>query len=189
MAKIRAMSILAVCLGLPAAVTASASEVTFDWQQTSGSVEATGSITLSSASLTAQDAEGTAQFDLTGSGSGALAEVAAFSFSFDGHSLSSVTSNSTGWRDNYPGEPVNFLESTWTASETFGNSNPPVGTLQVIQSSGQTSTVSFGGVTASGYWALQPAATPVPVPASVWLLLPSLASFGLLARRRKPAET
>jgi len=178
-----------VALAVSAALSPSgamAGTVTFDWVQTSGSIAATGAITLSSASLTAQDASGAAQFNLMGTGATAIGEVAAFSFSFDGHSLSSVTSNSTGWRDNFPGEPVNVLESTWTASNTFGSS-PPIGTLQVAGSSTQFSTASFGSVTATGEWELAPP-TPVPLSGSALFLAGGIGVFVRSARRKRAAQ-
>ncbi len=181
LALLVAVTMSAMCYPLGAA----AATVTFDWVQTAGALPATGSVTLSSPSLTAQDASGATQFNLTGTGSTALAEVSSFSFSFDGHTLSSITSNSTGWRDNYPGEPINVLESTWTASHTFGNGSPPVGTLQVAGNSTQYSTVTFGSASATGEWELVPPTT-VPLSGSALFLI---SGSGLLLRARSRAPS
>ena len=150
-----------------------AGSVTFDWVQMSGTTTATGTLTLTSAALTASDASGADQFDLTAAtlpaGETILGDVSSFNFTMDGYSLTSVKSNSTGWRDNYPNEPINVLESTWTASKTFSG----VGTMQVVgnstpQSNGSFVTATLGTQTVTGEWEL---ATPVPLPSSVWLLL------------------
>ncbi len=110
-----------------ASTTAHADSMTFVWQQLSGTTPASGSLTLTSSLLTPSDATGAAQFSLmlaqiTAAGETVLGDVSAFSFSFGGRSLATadMTANSTGWADMFPGEPNNILESTWSASHTFG---------------------------------------------------------------------
>ena len=92
---------------------------------------------------------------------------------------------SSGWTDEFSGEPNNILESTWSASHTFS-----AGTLQVLGNSTPTSigditTASMGTLSATGEWVLA-APTPVPLPASAWLLLGGIATtFGLARGQRR----
>jgi hypothetical protein len=91
---------------------------------------------------------------------------------------------SSGWADEFSGEPNNILESTWSASHAFS-----AGTLQVVGNSTPTSigditTASMGTLSATGEWVL---AEPTPVPASAWPLLGGVATtFGLARGRRRP---
>jgi hypothetical protein len=191
-ALLSALAFVAAGLGCTAA---QASSVTFVWQQVSGNATASGSLTLTSSLLTPSNATGATQFSLmaaqiTGAGETVLGDVSSFSFTLGGQSLSTanMTSNSTGWADEYPGEPNNVLESTWSASRTT-----PGGILQVVGNSTQNSlgdlvTATMGTLSATGEWVLSPA-TPVPLPASAWLLLGGAAlMLGTIRRSRRSGE-
>jgi hypothetical protein len=178
-----------------ASTSAHADSVTFDWEQLSGNATATGTLTLTSSLLTPADATGATQFSLmlaqiNAAGESVLGDVSAFTFSFGGQTLvtTDLNSNSTGWADEFAGEPNNILESTWSASHTFGSS-----ILQVVGNSTPTSigditTASMGTLSATGEWVLAEP-TPVPLPASAWLLLGGIATTLGLARgqRRRDA--
>jgi hypothetical protein len=167
---------------------ANAGTVTFDWvQQPGGTGIATGSLTLNSSLLTPTNATGQTQFDLTlgqitGAGETVLGELTAFMFSFAGHTLtlSDFQANSTGWRDDFPGEPRNVLESTWSASHVFTTPFPG-GTLLDVGNSTQDSFASFGSETVTGEWQLR----PVPLPAAAWLLVSGVGGLAALARRSR----
>jgi hypothetical protein len=171
--------------------TAHAASVTFDWQQLSGSTPASGTLTLSSSLLRPSDSTGATQFSLTlnqinAAGETVLGDVSSFTFSFGGKTLtaSDMKANSTGWSDGFPGEPINVLESTWSASHTFSSS-----TLQVVGNSTPNSfsdlvTATMGTLSATGEWVLA-APTAVPLPAALPLLLSGLGGLLSVARRRK----
>jgi hypothetical protein len=162
-----------------ASTSAHAGSVTFDWEQMSGNATATGTLTLTSSLLTPADSTGATQFSLmlaqiNAAGESVLGDVSAFTFSFGGQTLvtTDLKSNSTGWADEFAGEPNNILESTWSASTSIGD----------------ITTASMGTLSATGEWVLA-APTPVPLPASAWLLLGGIAtSFGFASgqRRRDP---
>jgi hypothetical protein len=174
-----------------ASTMAHASSVTFDWVQMSGNA-ASGTLTLSSSLLTPSNATGATQFSLMlgqidAAGETVLGDVSAFTFSFGGQTLSKddMTSNSTGWADMFPGEPNNVLESTWSASHTIGGGS----ILQVVGNSTPTSygnlvTATMGTLSATGEWMLAPP-TPVPLPASAWLLLGGVAALSGFARKQR----
>jgi hypothetical protein len=171
--------------------TAHAASVTFDWQQVSGSTPASGTLTLSSSLLRPSDSTGATQFSLmlnqiNAAGETVLGDVSSFAFSFGGKTLtaSDMKANSTGWSDGFPGEPINVLESTWSASHTFSSS-----TLQVVGNSTPNSfsnlvTATMGTLSATGEWVLA-APTAVPLPAALPLLLSGLGGLLTVARRRK----
>ena len=165
---------------------ARADTVTFDWVQTGGSMTATGTLTITSSLISAADAAGTAQFNITAfnlpTGESFASERSSLTFTLGGQTLTAanLTGNSTGWTDNFPGEPVNVLESTWAASKAT-----PGGTLSLVANSTPTAngalvTVSMGTNTAMGEWKL---ATPVPLPTSAWLLLGGLGALFAFRRR------
>ena len=176
-----------------ASASAHAGSVTFDWDQMSGNATATGTLTLTSSLLTPADTTGATQFSLmlaqiNAAGESVLGDVSAFTFSFGGQTLvtTDLNSNSTGWADEFTGEPNNILESTWSASHTF-----KAGTLQVVGNSTPTSigditTASMGTLSATGEWVL---AAPVPLPASAWLLLGGIAATFGLARGQRRLDT
>jgi hypothetical protein len=190
-ALVKPLMIAVLAASAVASTMAHASSVTFDWVQMSGNTPASGTLTLSSSLLTPSNATGASQFSLmlaqiNAAGETVLGDVSAFTFSFGGQSLSKsdLNSNSTGWADMFPGEPNNVLESTWGASHTFGSS-----ILQVVGNSTPTSfgdlvTATMGTLTATGEWTLVPP-TPVPLPASAWLLLGGVAALSGFARKQR----
>jgi hypothetical protein len=189
-ALVKPLMIAALAASAIASTRAHASSVTFDWVQMSGNA-ASGTLTLSSSLLTPGNATGATQFSLmlaqiNAAGETVLGDVSAFTFAFGGQTLSKsdLTSNSTGWADMFPGEPNNVLESTWSASHTYGSS-----ILQVVGNSTPTSygnlvTATMGTLSATGEWILAPP-TPVPLPASVWLLLGGVAALSGFARKQR----
>jgi hypothetical protein len=191
----RVLTASAVAACAVASSMAQAGTVTFDWFQTGGTMTATGTLTITSSLITPADTAGTAQFDIDSAnlpaGESFITELSSLSFTMGSQTLTAanLTSDSTGWTDDYPGETANVLESTWAASKTFSG-----GTLSLVGNSTPTSdgalvTVTMGTNTAMGEWKL---AAPVPLPASVWLLfggLGGLFAFGrrVSAARRAPA--
>jgi hypothetical protein len=190
-APVKPLMIAVLAASAIASTAAHASSVTFDWVQMSGNTPASGTLTLSSSLLTPGNATGASQFSLmlaqiNAAGETVLGDVSAFTFSFGGQSLSKsdLNSNSTGWADMFPGEPNNVLESTWGASHTFGSS-----ILQVVGNSTPTSfgdlvTATMGTLSATGEWTLAPP-TPMPLPASAWLLLGGVAALSGFARKQR----
>jgi hypothetical protein len=190
-ALVKPLMIAVLAASAIASTVAHASSVTFDWVQMSGNTPASGTLTVSSSLLTPSNATGATQFSLmlaqiNAAGESVLGDVSAFTFSFGGQTLakSDLNSNSTGWADMFPGEPNNVLESTWGASHTFGSS-----ILQVVGNSTPTSfgdlvTATMGTLTATGEWTLAPP-TPVPLPASAWLLLGGVAALSGFARKKR----
>ena len=165
---------------------ACADTVTFDWVQTGGSMTATGALTITSSLITAGDVAGTTQFNITAfdlpAGESFTSELTSLTFTLGGQTLTAanLTGNSTGWTDHFGGEAMNVLESTWTASKTVGT-----GTLSMMANSTPTAdgalvTATMGTDTAMGQWKL---VTPVPLPASAWLLVGGLGALFAFRRR------
>ena len=165
---------------------ACADTVTFDWVQTGGSMTATGALTITSSLITASDVAGTTQFNITAfdlpAGESFTSELTSLTFTLGGQTLTAanLTGNSTGWTDHFGGEAMNVLESTWTASKTVGT-----GTLSMMANSTPTAdgalvTATMGTDTAMGQWKL---VTPVPLPASAWLLVGGLGALFAFRRR------
>ena len=165
---------------------ACADTVTFDWVQTGGSMTATGALTITSSLITAGDVAGTTQFNITAfdlpAGESFTSELSSLTFTLGGQTLTAanLTGNSTGWTDHFGGEAMNVLESTWTASKTVGT-----GTLSMMANSTPTAdgalvTATMGTDTAMGQWKL---VTPVPLPASAWLLVGGLGALFAFRRR------
>ena len=165
---------------------ACADTVTFDWVQTGGSMTATGALTITSSLITAADVAGTTQFNITAfdlpAGESFTSELTSLTFTLGGQTLTAanLTGNSTGWTDHFGGEAMNVLESTWTASKTVGT-----GTLSMMANSTPTAdgalvTATMGTDTAMGQWKL---VTPVPLPASAWLLVGGLGALFAFRRR------
>jgi len=168
---------------------ACADTVTFDWVQTGGSMTATGALTITSSLITASDVAGTTQFNITAfdlpAGESFTSELTSLTFTLGGQTLTAanLTGNSTGWTDHFGGEAMNVLESTWTASKTVGT-----GTLSMMANSTPTAdgalvTATMGTDTAMGQWKL---VTPVPLPASAWLLVGGLGALFAFRRRAIP---
>jgi hypothetical protein len=167
---------------------ACADTVTFDWVQTGGSMTATGALTITSSLITAGDVAGTTQFNITAfdlpAGESFTSELTSLTFTLGGQTLTAanLTGNSTGWTDHFGGEAMNVLESTWTASKTVGAGT---GTLSMMANSTPTAdgalvTATMGTDTAMGQWKL---VTPVPLPASAWLLVGGLGALFAVRRR------
>ncbi|HXP25520.1 MAG TPA: VPLPA-CTERM sorting domain-containing protein [Steroidobacteraceae bacterium] len=167
---------------------ACADTVTFDWVQTGGSMTATGALTITSSLITAADVAGTTQFNITAfdlpAGESFTSELTSLTFTLGGQTLTAanLTGNSTGWTDHFGGEAMNVLESTWTASKTVGAGT---GTLSMMANSTPTAdgalvTATMGTDTAMGQWKL---VTPVPLPASAWLLVGGLGALFAFRRR------
>jgi hypothetical protein len=167
---------------------ACADTVTFDWVQTGGSMTATGALTITSSLITASDVAGTTQFNITAfdlpAGESFTSELTSLTFTLGGQTLTAanLTGNSTGWTDHFGGEAMNVLESTWTASKTVGAGT---GTLSMMANSTPTAdgalvTATMGTDTAMGQWKL---VTPVPLPASAWLLVGGLGALFAFRRR------
>src|SRR3984957_13195299 len=165
---------------------ACADTVTFDWVQTGGSMTATGALTITSSLITASDVAGTTQFNITAfdlpAGESFTSELTSLTFTLGGQTLTAanLTGNSTGWTDHFGGEAMNVLESTWSASKTAGT-----GTLSMMANSTPTAdgalvTATMGTDTAMGQWKL---VTPVPLPASAWLLVGGLGALFAFRRR------
>ncbi|HXO13593.1 MAG TPA: VPLPA-CTERM sorting domain-containing protein [Mycobacterium sp.] len=167
---------------------ACADTVTFDWVQTGGSMTATGALTITSSLITAGDVAGTTQFNITAfdlpAGESFTSELTSLTFTLGGQTLTAanLTGNSTGWTDHFGGEAMNVLESTWTPSKTVGAGT---GTLSMMANSTPTAdgalvTATMGTDTAMGQWKL---VTPVPLPASAWLLVGGLGALFAFRRR------
>src|ERR1700729_306143 len=161
---------------------------TFDWVQTGGSMTATGALTITSSLITAADVAGTTQFNITAfdlpAGESFTSELTSLTFTLGGQTLTAanLTGNSTGWTDHFGGEAMNVLESTGTASKTVGAGT---GTLSMMANSTPTAdgalvTATMGTDTAMGQWKL---VTPVPLPASAWLLVGGLGALFAFRRR------
>jgi hypothetical protein len=179
---------LVVAAACAASGVACADTVTFDWVQTGGSMTATGALTITSSLITAADVAGTTQFNITAfdlpAGESFTSELTSLTFTLGGQTLTAanLTGNSTGWTDHFGGEAMNVLESTWTASKTVGAGT---GTLSMMANSTPTAdgalvTATMGTDTAMGQWKL---VTPVPLPASAWLLVGGLGALFAFRRR------
>jgi hypothetical protein len=149
---------------------------------------ATGALTITSSLITAADVAGTTQFNITAfdlpAGESFTSELTSLTFTLGGQTLTAanLTGNSTGWTDHFGGEAMNVLESTWTASKTVGAGT---GTLSMMANSTPTAdgalvTATMGTDTAMGQWKL---VTPVPLPASAWLLVGGLGALFAFRRR------
>ena len=188
----RVLTAAALAAGAAASGMAQAGTVTFDWFQTGGTMTATGTLTITSALITPADTTGAAQFNINAAnlpaGESFTSELSSLTFTMGTQTLTAanLTANSTGWTDDFAGETVNVLESTWTASKTFSG-----GTLSLVGNSTPTSdgalvTATMGTHTAMGEWKL---AAPVPLPASVWLLCAGLGALVAFGRRGNAART
>jgi hypothetical protein len=167
-----------------ATTVANASTVTFDWVSTSGPA-ATASISLTSSLITTPTGFAVTLAQLSAAGQTAVGDISAFKVTFaNGETMAlgnSTFSNSTGWSDDSTGH----LTSTWNASRSVTN---PSGTLQVSSvpyagTSVAQTVLSTGTTQDFGYWQLQ--ATPVPVPAAIWLMVSGLSGLMAAGRRRR----
>jgi hypothetical protein len=167
-----------------ATTVANASTVTFDWISTSGPA-ATASVSLTSSLITTPTGFTVTLAQLNAAGQTAVGDISAFQVTFaDGETMAlanSTFSNSTGWSDDSTGH----LTSTWNASRSVTN---PSGTLQVSSvpyagSSVAQTVLSTGTTQDYGYWQIR--ATPVPVPAALWLMVSGLSGLIAAGRRRR----